>query len=253
MGRKSRPPEVTSGAFPGRQFAQYLQLTEFRETAMIRQALLILLLGISLAACTSINRDIHVEPGETISESLSTVNGSVHVGEGAVVEGDAQTVNGSVQLAADSRARDLETVNGAIRLGENAQARNVETVNGAVSLDIGARVESAEAVNGKIQLRSGASAGRVEAVNGQLHLDGAEAGSLVNVNGGMLLENGARVSGELRVKAPRREPRNPPVVRIGRDCEVDGPLVFEQPVRLEVHETASIGEVQGAEPVPFSD
>lgn len=220
----------------------------------IRTALWIVVLGAVLSACTSVNRDIRVEPGETVSGSLTTVNGSIHVGQDATVEGSAKTVNGSVTLETEARARHLETVNGSIRLGANARTDSAETVNGSVQLAAGARIEdSAESVNGSVELAEGAYAGSIESVNGRLHLVGAEVGSMVNVKGGMVLEAGSRVTGELRVGDTSRRSRKPPLVRIGRDCEVVGPLVFEQPVRLEVHETASIGEVRGAEPEFYSD
>jgi hypothetical protein len=41
-------------------------------------------------------------------------------------------------------------------------------------------------------------------------------------------------------------------VIVGAESVVEGPLVFERPVELFVHETARIGEVEGAEPQRFS-
>jgi hypothetical protein len=66
------------------------------------------------------------------------------------------------------------------------------------------------------------------------------------------------VRGGLKVSKPsvnwmpvsftRRIPR----IVIGPDAVVDGDLVFEQEVKLYVHETARIGTVTGATPVRYS-
>jgi DUF4097 and DUF4098 domain-containing protein YvlB len=215
---------------------------------------LALLAALSLAGCISINSDVVVEDGQT-SPSITTVNGSVTVGVGAIVDGDVSTVNGSIALADRSQAEDVTTVNGKIEVGAEAVTGSVETVNG--SIQIGPRVAidgAVETVNGRVTLGEDAVVtGEVSAVNGQLLLRGAEVGSLVNVNGGMILEAGSIVNGELRVRRHRSGDDEPVVVEIHEDVTVAGPLVFERPVTLRVHERARIGDVEGAEPEYYDD
>jgi DUF4097 and DUF4098 domain-containing protein YvlB len=214
--------------------------------------LAVLLLG----GCFSINSDISVGDGESVSRSLNTVNGSITVGSDATVEGNARTVNGSVSIGAGSRVEHVETVNGKVTLGRGATAASLEDVNGNLEIGPGAQVTgNAETVNGRILLGPEAVVdGTVEAVNGQIRLEGATAGSLVNINGGMVLEEGSRVLGELRVNKPRGSGVDGKVlVEIHADCEVAGPLVFERPVTLRIHRSATVGEIRGAEPEYFGD
>jgi hypothetical protein len=46
--------------------------------------------------------------------------------------------------------------------------------------------------------------------------------------------------------------RRTPKIVVGPDAVVEGDLVFEQEVKLYVHETARIGKVTGATPVRYS-
>ena len=213
------------------------------------------LLGtLALAGCISINSDVVVEDGQT-SNSISTVNGSVDIGVGAIVDGDIGTVNGSITLSRRSQAGEVSTVNGKIELGEEAVSGLLETVNGAIQVGARAAIDGdIQTVNGRVTLGEDVVVtGEVAAVNGQLLLRGAEVGSLVNVNGGMILESGSIVNGELRVKRPRGGDDEPVVVEIHENVTVAGPLVFERPVTLRVHENARIGDVEGAEPEYYTD
>jgi len=210
-----------------------------------------------LGGCFSINSDVEVADGETVERSLTTVNGAITVGVESTVRGDAETVNGAVSIGRGSSIDgEVGTVNGKIELAEDTRADAVSGVNGSISIGAGARVEgSVETVNGRIGLGADSVVGgSVESVNGQIRLEGASAGSLLNVNGGIVLEQGSRVLGELRIKKPRLGNNEEPVtVIIHADCEVVGPLVFERPVELRIHESATVGEIQGAEPEYFSD
>ena len=208
-----------------------------------------------LGGCFSINSDISLGDGETADRSLNTVNGSITIGSDATVNGSARTVNGSISVGRNSSVEHVETVNGKISLAEGVTAASLEDVNGNLQIGAGARVAGdAETVNGRIVLASESTVeGRVSAINGQIRLEGATAGSLVNVNGGMLLEEGSRVLGELRVDKPRGSvPDEAVLVEIRADCEVVGPLIFERPVNLRIHESAEVGEIRGAEAEYFS-
>ena len=149
----------------------------------------------------------------------------------------------------------VETVNGKIVLGRDAQAKSLATVNGPIQIEAGARVAGdIKAVNGRVVLEPGAEvAGQVESVNGQIWLKAARAGSLSNVAGGMILESGSVVSGELRVRKPRSGSPGPVTIVIHAGARVDGPLVFEREVKLQVHREAIIGTVEGATPEYFEN
>ena len=208
-----------------------------------------------LGGCLSVNSDIEIPDSETADRSLNTVNGSVRVGSQSTVEGDINTVNGSVTVGANSVVGEVQTVNGKIELNDGVRANSVEAVNGSVELSERVEVENqVETVNGRVVIGGDSIiGGRVESVNGQIRLIGATAGSLRNHRGGMVLEAGSRVLGELRVtKAGARERNDPVLVEIHADCKVVGPLVFERPVRLRIHQTAEVGEIQGADPEYFS-
>lgn len=213
------------------------------------------LLGtLALAGCISINSDVIVPDGETV-ESISTVNGSISVGVGSIVEGEITTVNGSVKLASRGQADDITTVNGKIELAAEAVTGSLETVNGSIQVGERCAIDGGvETVNGRITLGAETVvSGKVSAINGQLMIRGAEVGRLENVNGGMVLESGTVVNGELRVRKPRMADEEPVTIEIHADVRVVGPLVFERPVTLRVHERAEVGEIEGAEPVYFND
>lgn len=205
-----------------------------------------------LAGCFSINSDIEVAPGERVERPLSAVNGKVRIGNGAVVERSTTTVNGDVEIGSDASVARVETVNGRIVLGARSQARSLATVNGPIQIETEARVSGdAEAVNGRVVLAKDAEvSGTVKSVNGQIRLEGAQAGGLENVSGGMVIESGSVVNGELRVRKPRGELSDVTIV-IHAGARVEGPLVFEREVRLQVHRDAVIGPVEGATPEWF--
>lgn len=191
---------------------------------------------------SKVNGAITAEAGQEYGK-LGTVNGAIRIDADARV-GAASTVNGAIQVADGASAASLETVNGAVRAGERvAVGGDVETVNGAVTFGQGSRI-----------------GGSIGTVNGQITLVGTEvSGGIRTVNGGIDLGRGTRVLGDLTVEeAPRRliswgsrESRMPTIV-IGPDSEVRGRLVFKREVNLHVHESARIGEVEGAQAERFS-
>lgn len=215
-------------------------------------------LGLSLgllSGCFSINSDIEVAANERVERPLSTVNGRVRIGEGATVERSTTTVNGGIGIGSGATVASVETVNGKILLGPEAQAESLATVNGAIQIEAGARVSGdVEAVNGRVVMEAGAEVeGKVGSINGQLWLKGARAGSLENTAGGMIIEADSVVSGELRIRKPRGEKTDPVTVVIHAGAQVEGPLVFEREVKLQVHRDAIIGRVEGATVEYFED
>lgn len=218
----------------------------------------IALLGaLVLGGCLSINSDIEVPDGENAERSLKTVNGSIRIGNGSTVDGSVKTVNGSITAGIDSRiAGSIETVNGKIDLERGVRAGSVSTVNGSISVGDAAEIAgAAETVNGQIVVGAEATVERlVSSVNGQIRVEGGTVGGLENAEGGIVVGPGSRVLGELRIVRQRGSNRDKPLmVEIHADAEVAGPLRFEREVRLRIHESATVGEIRGAEPEYFSD
>lgn len=181
-----------------------------------------------------VNKGISIQAGDRAGE-LDTVNGSITIGDNAVIA-SAETVNGSIRVGEGAQAKSLETVNGSIGAGARASVSgDVETVNGAISLGEDAEVfGNAETVNGGLRL-----AARAHVV-----------GQLITHNGDITLQDNARVEGGILVKKNRSSwfsgKQRTPVITIGPGAQVDGKLVFEREVELNVHESARIGAVEGA-------
>ncbi|MEE4175186.1 MAG: hypothetical protein V2I57_13120 [Xanthomonadales bacterium] len=165
-------------------------------------------------------------------ENFTTVNKTVRIDDGETV-GNVKTVNGSVRIGAGSVAESVQSVNGAIDIEKDAKVEeDVTAVNGAIELDRGVDV-----------------GGNVETVNGGIEIQAASvAGDVETVNGGIALLDGTVVEGSVLVKKPwgwSSDNRKPVKVEIGRDVQVKGDLIFEQPVRLKIHESASFDEMIG--------
>jgi len=195
----------------------------------------------TLAACGpsgSINGTVTVAPGQK-ADDVSTVNGSVEVGDGATV-GDAMTVNGSVRIGANATAQSVKTVNGPVHLGESAKLTgSIMAVNGGLTLDNGADV-----------------AGRIANVNGTIVLKAAHVGGgITTITGDIDVGRDSRVEGGIHVDKPdfsSDSGRNIPRIVIGPNAVVEGPLKFEREVDLYVHDSATIGAVEGATVQKFS-
>jgi len=211
-----------------------------------------------LAGCGSIMGDFSLADGSTHDDDISIVNGSITIGEDCRVNGEASSVNGSVKVGNNSTIGEISAVNGSVSIGENVTVGGpVENVNGRVSVGAGSRIAGpVSTVNGQIRLASGSSTeGTASTVNGHIVLTGAETAALGTTNGHIEVLEGSHVKGRLRVAKPQGFSlgKDDPVrVVIGADSVVDGPLVFERPVELFVHDTARIGEIEGAEPQRFS-
>lgn len=213
--------------------------------------LAVLATGVVLAsvACGPVNQPIIIGEGETISGDQVSVNGRIEVGSNARVEGNLTTVNGSVEIGENSHVQEVETVNGSITLASAVQASTLQTTNGAIELGQDVRINGhVMSTNGSVTVAEGSEVdGNVRTVNGLIHLTGATVNSVENINGGMVLDQGCHVRGELKVGRVERERNRIPEIVIGPDCQVDGPLIFERDVSLRVHESARIGQVEGAE------
>lgn len=191
---------------------------------------------------------------------LSKVNGDISVAAGQQA-GNLDTVNGDIHVGADATAGKASTVNGDIVLGAGAHAGALSTVNGAIRLEAGASSSGIGNVNGSLHLAPRSTvAGNAGNVNGEITLDAATVGgNLQTTAGDITLSNGAVIHGSLTVKRdnswlgswfPRLQ--HWPVIVIGPGCRVDGPLLFQRPVKLYVSDQASVGPIQGAKPVRYT-
>lgn len=224
-----------------------------------KKILVVLAAAVLFASCElSINSDIEVPDGSTVTEDMATVNGDVEVGARVEAESaDFRTVNGSVEIGEGSKVGALGTVNGSIKVDAEARVGRAATVNGRIVFGRGAQAAGdLSTTNGSIRVEPGALVGgNVESVNGLLEFRGAHIrGSVENYNGGIRVLEGAVIEGGLAVRRPDDSSslEHTPVVIIGPGSRVNGPLVFEREVRLFVHETAHVGSVTGAEAVRYA-
>lgn len=201
---------------------------------------------------------ITAESGQTYGE-LSTVNGGVDVETGATVR-DIDTVNGGIRIRAGAKVGDAETVNGGIRLDADVAAGRIETVNGGVRLGARNTAERVGTVNGGVFVDRGSRIARgIETVNGAIGIVATEVGGDIStVNGDITIGVDSHVRGGIRVKKPNASwnptgaGRRPPRIVIASGAKVDGALTFEREVKLYVHDTATVGTVEGATVVRYS-
>jgi predicted acyltransferase (DUF342 family) len=172
----------------------------------------------------------------------------------ATAESNHSTVNKSIRIDDNSITGEVDSVNGSIRIGANSVVKSVDSVNGSIKLGNNVRVEKGiDAVNGSVTLESGCEVdGNVETVNGGIRLQNTSvSGDIETVNGGIRLLDGTEVVGNVVVRKPggwNSNKRNKPVkVEIGENVQVHGDLIFEHPVKLELHDSARVGEVIGDE------
>jgi hypothetical protein len=186
-----------------------------------------------------VNGSIHIPDNATVGK-LSTVNGSIHVGDGAHASG-ATTVNGSIHIGANDALESLDTVNGGIHVGAGAKiAKTIEAVNGSISLATGADVSGKVSnVNGGIALTAAHVGGGIETTSGDI-----DVGANSRVDGGILVNQ----DNSWFHFGVSRDPR----VVIGPHAVVQGDLVFKRTVQLYVSDSATVGKVQGANPIKFT-
>ncbi len=196
----------------------------------------------------------------TAQEDIDKVNGSITAESGSTM-GDLGTVNGSIRLEDTARAGDVETVNGSIRGGDEIAADDLATVNGSIRIGRRAAVAGGiETVNGSIFVDHGGRVGKdVATVNGAIGLVATEVGGdIETVTGDVTIGVDSHVRGGIRVHKPTSNwmpiniSKRAPRIIVGPNAVVDGRLVFEREVVLYVHDSARIGEVSGATPVPYS-
>ena len=167
---------------------------------------------------------------------------------------DISVVNGSVKMASDSSANEISVVNGSIKMGENVSVHSASTVNGSIEADGGLKTAAnLETVNGKI--RPGGNAvigGNVDTVNGDITLDSSEVAQDVSTVSGDISLNGTTViKGDLVYK-PRGKRKtffgwgndSKPTLHIGADAVVEGRIILQQQVTLQLDNPAMQDKVE---------
>lgn len=217
---------------------------------------ILLVIGVLLLAACNVNESIDVAAGAH-SDGGTTVNGSITVHDNAEVTGTLRTVNGKIRVGDHCKVSELTVVNGDIKVGQATSTGPIQAVNGGVDLGLGVDVDGRiMTVNGKIKAQPRTHVdGDLGSVNGKIELHGTiVTGEVENHHGGMLITDGSVIQGDVAVrKSDSDNDKSVPRVVIGPDTQVQGRLIFERPVHLYVHESAKIGEVQGATPERYSD
>jgi len=171
----------------------------------------------------------------------------------AIASGKYSTVNSSINLGDNTETGDVSSVNGSIRIGDNSFVKSVDSVNGSIRIGTDVTVDRGiDAVNGGISLKPGCEVGDdITTVNGGVSLENTRvAGNVETVNGKLEILDRSEVSGDVVVRKPggwNFGKRKPVYVEIGKDVVVHGKLIFEQPVRLRLHDSAKVGEIVGDE------
>lgn len=161
---------------------------------------------------------------------------------------DISLVNGSLKMASNSSAKSVSLVNGSVKLAEHVSIESASTVNGSVSADANLKVQrDLTTVNGKIYPGSNAViGGHVETVNGDIRLENSEVGKdVTTVNGDITLDGNSVVKGDIVYK-PRGKRKGffswgnneKPVLRIAANAVVEGKIVLQQEVELQLENAA---------------
>lgn len=186
------------------------------------------------------------------NKDLDTVNGSITVGSNSHVD-DLDTVNGSIKVGEGSTVGKVDTVNGSVKFKDNVTADAVEAVNGALVLGSGCLIQGhAETVNGSITAGDGCEInGKLETVNGSVSAKNSRIdGNVESTNGNINLTAGTVVTGDVIIHKSnsffRTNSKNKmPTITIGRNVVIEGDLIFKKKVKLEVHESAKTGDING--------
>jgi hypothetical protein len=189
--------------------------------------------------------------GDGHRRDFNAVFGGVTIERGAEVR-DISSVNGGVEIESKVIARDVEVVNGGVEIGDNVNLRRVSTVNGGIEAGESLVVDkTVETVNGDIHLGQGGNIGiDIISVNGDITLKGASIGNNVKTsNGDISLSNKTIVKGDIIIEKSRNFSffgfsDNTPVINIDATSEVHGTIHLYKPVKLEIAETAKVGEVK---------
>jgi UDP-3-O-[3-hydroxymyristoyl] glucosamine N-acyltransferase len=201
----------------------------------------ITLVSLSLSGCI-----IHVNAkskdwdndSTSYMEDLKSTNKSVNVGEGRTVE-NVGSVNGSVVIKDNVTAKRVTNTNGSITIGDNVKVESVEAVNGGIKIGEGfVSEEDVSTVNGQIAIQEKSQiGGELSTVNGSVSINGVVVEKdIVTVNGSIKLKDGSLVKGDIHFRGNSKNNyyKNYPVLYISADSNVEGDIILERPVELEL-------------------
>jgi DUF4097 and DUF4098 domain-containing protein YvlB len=184
--------------------------------------------------------------------NIDKVMGSAAVAAGEHY-GDISLVNGSVKMAENSSAKSLSLVNGSIDISDDVKIDSAETVNGSINAGRNFSVGgSLSTVNGKISAADNADiAGDISTVNGDITLSNARVAQDINtVNGDITLAGNTLIKGNV-VFNPRGKKKsifgwskdNKPTLTIAANAVVEGQIILQQPVTLNLANPAMQAKV----------
>lgn len=209
----------------------------------------------AVAACVALSSCVLVvNAGEASYDQprdadRNSVNRDITLPAGSFVE-DVSSVNGNIDIGDTSVAESVTSVNGDIRIGQRCRIESIESVNGRMHVGAGSTIgDDIEVVNGDIELLAEVRiGGDISTVNGALTATAATVhGSVETVHGRIDLRDGTRVDGGLHVEdtGNNRKLAKRVVIVLGQDVVVAGESVFERPVEIHQHATASLGSYRG--------
>ncbi len=192
-------------------------------------------------------------------QDIRKTNGAIRVDSGESV-GMLTTTNGAIVVGDNAQATQISTTNGAIRIGNEVVFDSVRTTNGAIS--VGAGVECSgdlQTTNGGISVGSGSRiAGDVSTVNGSVVMTSTHVGgkvstvsSSVDLGADSMIVGGVVIEGRRGFSFGMGNSRTPKVI-VGPRTRVIGDMEFKREVELWVHDSASVGNVSGAEARRYS-
>ena len=199
------------------------------------------LVSFALSGCiVHVNAKSKSHDNDEISytSDLKTTNKSIKVSDGRSVD-DITSVNGSIRIKDKVTARHISNTNGQIKIGDKVQADSVAAVNGQIKIGDGfVSNGDVSTVNGQIKIDEESQiGGEVSSVNGSIRLEGVVVElDVVTVNGNIELKDGSHVKGNIhfRHRSNNSYRRNNPVLFISADSQVDGDIILEQEVDLEL-------------------
>jgi len=208
----------------------------------------ITLMSLSLGGCI-----IHVNAKnkdwdkDSYSSDVTSTNKSVNVAEGRTVE-DVGSVNGSVVVEDNVTAKHVTNINGRISIGDNVSVDSLDSVNGQIKIGENfVAKESVSTVNGQIVIQEqGQIGGGLTTVNGNILISSVVVEKdIVSANGSVKLKDGSRVKGNIHFRnSANNYNKNYPVLYISADSNVQGDIILERPVELELQNKSLEGKIK---------
>lgn len=203
--------------------------------------------------------------GAILLTSTSLLSGCViHVGDASAMDGsDFSSILGNIDIAEGKHAGDISSVNGNVEISDNAGADDVSIVNGNLEMESHVRVSGIDIVNGDISATSHLTVthdiesvngdiqipehsnigGDIESVNGDISIVQSHIGSdIETVNGDITLTKNTHITGDIVYRESEsswiKMSDDKPTLIIDASVSVDGDIILERPVNLEIENEA---------------